>query len=153
MCPPMYHSGDTELDRDIEYPPGILAMPPSSSIARRASPAPGHRQHPAANPDDPTHSGHSKSATLPASLSAGTARQFKSIPNAFLRHHTPFATVKYVPPSDASGYTGEGGWDTGGLGRRGCKRSHKEQSEDAAEEDFEGNEACWAKKEDRRSVE
>ena len=117
MSPSTYHSGGTEPDGDVEDPHGILAMPPSSSVARLSSfpPVPTHKSHSPASLDDPTHAGLSKSATLPGSLSSGTARQSKAIPDAFLTHHTPFATVKYVPPSGAPGYTGEEGWDTGGF--------------------------------------
>ena len=105
MSPSMHHSGGTEPGRDLEHPHGILAMLPSSSVARLSIPlALGHKSHPPANLDDPTHASLSKSASLPASLSAGTTRQSESIRDAFLRHHTPFATVKCVPPSDAPGY-------------------------------------------------
>jgi hypothetical protein len=43
------------------------------------------------------------------------SRMAKSIPDSFLTHHSPFATVKYIPPSGAPGYAGESGWDTGGF--------------------------------------
>ena len=43
ISPSMYHSGGTEPDRDIEDPHGILAMPPSSSVARLSSIPPATR--------------------------------------------------------------------------------------------------------------
>jgi hypothetical protein len=55
------------------------------------------------------------SSSLENLSSMNHSRIAKSIPDSFLTHHTPFATVRYIPPSGAPGYAGEGGWDTGGF--------------------------------------
>jgi hypothetical protein len=85
-----YHASGAEPDGDVEDSRCITAMPPSSSITRLSiPPAPEHKSPSPASLDDPTYTGLSKSATLLASLFAGSARGSRSIPDAFLTHHTP----------------------------------------------------------------
>lgn len=120
MSPSTHKRGAGDIHDDMEDLHGIMAMPVSSSVARLSS-IPhtlGLQPHPPMTlgtvPTDP-HPGLSKAATLPPSISSSSFRQPKTIPDAFLTHHTPFASVKYIPPSGAPGFTGEDGWDTGGF--------------------------------------
>ncbi|KIM21395.1 hypothetical protein M408DRAFT_333476 [Serendipita vermifera MAFF 305830] len=120
MSPSTHKHGIGDGVDDVDDLHGIMAMPGSSSVERLSS-IPhmvGLQPHPpmtlgevAADPQP----GISKAATFPPPISSTSSRLPKTIPDSFLTHHTPFASVKYIPPTGAPGFAGEEGWDTGGF--------------------------------------
>jgi hypothetical protein len=84
-------------ENDLEDTQPVFTVPAGSSIATLSSvPLPNH-----AGPLDAT------SSTQP--------RASRPVPDAFLTHSNPFATIKYVPPTGAPGFKGDHDWDTGNF--------------------------------------
>ena len=120
MSPSTHRHGAGDEGEEAEDPHGIMAMPVSSSVARLSS-IPhtlGPQPHPPMTIGEVTSEpqlGLTKAATFPPPIASTSSRMPKTIPDAFLTHHTPFASVKYIPPTGAPGFAGEDGWDTGGF--------------------------------------
>jgi len=117
---PTHHPGSPgESEEEFDDPHGILAMPASTSVSQLSSisPAAAHKLGLSTTLEESSAplADLARSVTLPSSISSASGRPSRLIPDAYLTHRTPFATVKYVPPSGAPGYSGEEGWDTGGF--------------------------------------